>query len=66
VTPQDSVEQLTEDRRKAVFLAVVEAQDGGMSVGASRAEAARKFAITEKQVEEIEREGLDQQWPPLA
>ena len=58
-------EPLTEDRRKEVFAALVAAQDGGMSVPASRKKAAAEFGLTPKQVEKIEREGLEAQWPPL-
>jgi hypothetical protein len=36
-----------------------------MSVEASRADAARKFAVTESDVKAIEREGLENEWPPL-
>jgi hypothetical protein len=53
------------EQRQMIFRAVVEAQDGGMGVASSRAAAARRFAVTEEQVKEIEREGLANQWPPL-
>ncbi len=53
------------EQRQSIFQALVEAQDAGMSVAASRSEIARRFSITEEQVKEIEREGSDQQWPPL-
>ena len=56
---------LTADRRRAIFRAVVEAQDGGAGVGASRAEAARRYSVTEEQVRAIEREGIRGKWPPL-
>lgn len=55
----------TPEQRKEVFRAVVEAQDRGDTVAASRAEAARRFSLTEDQVKEIEREGLANNWPPL-
>ncbi|MBN9120615.1 MAG: hypothetical protein J0I06_15930 [Planctomycetes bacterium] len=48
-----------------IFKAVVEAQDGGQSVADSRAAVARQFSVTEEQVKQIEREGSDNQWPPL-
>ncbi len=57
---------LTVDRRRAIFAAVVQSQDDGLTVAASRAEAARKFEVTEDQVKDIEREGLEHQWPPLS
>jgi hypothetical protein len=53
------------EQRQTIFRAVVEAQDGGMGVGPSRAATARRFAVTEEQVKEIEQEGLANQWPPL-
>ena len=58
--------ELTEDRRKEIFLALVEAQDHDMDVGQSRKLMAERFGATERQIQQIEREGLDQQWPPLA
>jgi hypothetical protein len=65
VAQDQPVETLTVDRRRAIFRALVEAQDEGMSVEASRADAARKFAVTESDVKAIEREGLENEWPPL-
>jgi hypothetical protein len=58
-------DSLTEDRRRAVFLALVEAQDGGSQVAESRIVMADRFRLTAMQVQEIEREGLDSNWPPL-
>ena len=58
-------EHLFEPQGKQVFLALVEAQDRRMSVAASRKEVARRFGLTERQVRQIEQEGLDQEWPPL-
>ncbi len=57
-------EQLGEDRRKEIFLAIVEAQDHQMGVPQSRRLAIERFGITESQVRLIEREGLDRQWLP--
>ena len=37
---------LTEDRRKEIFLALVEAQDQAMSVPQSRKKVAEQFAVT--------------------
>lgn len=56
---------LTVERRRAIFKAVVEAQDEGLPVVDSRTAVAEKFAVTDDQVKAIEREGLDQGWPPL-
>jgi hypothetical protein len=55
----------TEDLRKTVFLALVEAQDNGMEVVQSRKLVIERFRVTDAQLREIEREGLDRQWPPL-
>lgn len=55
----------TPDRRKDIFRAVVEAQDGGMAVAASRAAVAGQFGVTEAEVRDIEREGMAGGWPPL-
>jgi hypothetical protein len=48
-----------------LFLALVEAQDGQMSVAQSRTAVADRFGVSEQQVRQIEREGLDGNWPPL-
>jgi hypothetical protein len=53
------------ERRQVIFKALVEAQDGGLGVAASRAAVAKQFAVTEDQVRDIEREGSANQWPPL-
>jgi hypothetical protein len=60
-TEQTSVEEF----RKGVFLALVEAQDRSVSVKQSRDDVAGQFGLTSKQVQDIEREGIDGQWPPL-
>lgn len=63
---QDTItEQLAEDRRKEIFLAIVEAQDREMDVAQSRKLAVDRFGVSESQVRRIEREGMDRQWPPL-
>jgi len=54
-----------EPRRKEVFLALVEAQDGGAAPAESRKVIAERFGLTEQDVRHIEREGLDKEWPPL-
>jgi hypothetical protein len=56
---------LPEERRKEIFLALVEAQDHEMPVDASRKLVAERFGVSETQVRRIEREGLDNGWPPL-
>jgi hypothetical protein len=56
---------LPEARRKEIFLALVEAQDQELSVVQSRKVIAERFGVTDDQIRKIEREGLEQQWPPL-
>jgi hypothetical protein len=51
--------------RQEIFLALVTAQDQGMSVSDSRRSIAKRFGITEKDMLAIEREGMDNNWPPL-
>ena len=64
---QDSdKDQLSEDRRKEIFLALVDAQDHEIDVGQSRKLMIERFGVTERQVRQIEREGLEHEWPPLS
>jgi DNA-directed RNA polymerase sigma subunit (sigma70/sigma32) len=62
---QESVDNLPEDRRREIFLALVDAQDHEMTVSQSREAVAARFGVSEEQVRKIEREGLDNNWPPL-
>ncbi|HEX4608520.1 MAG TPA: hypothetical protein VH092_09965 [Urbifossiella sp.] len=63
--PADESTAASPDRRKEIFLAVVEAQDAGMAVAPSRAAVAERFGVSEDEVRDIEREGLARGWPPL-
>jgi hypothetical protein len=58
-------DELSEPHRKEIFLALVEAQDQEMPVAESRKAIAERFGITHEQVVLIERQGLDNEWPPL-
>jgi DNA-directed RNA polymerase sigma subunit (sigma70/sigma32) len=58
-------QQLTELQQKAIFEALVEAQDQEMTVAQSRQFIAGRFGVTEERVRQIEREGLERLWPPL-
>ena len=60
-----TAQPIIEDRRKEVFRALVDAQDQGMTVAASRKKMAEDFRITEEEVQQIEHEGLEKEWPPL-
>ena len=62
---QRTDEPLPEDRRKEIFLALVDAQDQELGTVRARRLIATRFNISENQVRQIEEEGLDQQWPPL-
>jgi len=62
---QNKESLLSEEKRKEIFLALVEAQDQEIGVAQSRKLMAERFGVTSSQVKEIEQEGLAQQWPPL-
>jgi hypothetical protein len=57
--------RLSEERRKELFLSLVDAQDHDMGAVQSRQHTAAPCGISEEQVRHIEREGLDTGWPPL-
>ena len=57
--------ELAEAQRKEIFEALVDAQDHEMTVAQSRKLIAERFGLAEGQVRDIEREGIDNQWPPL-
>jgi len=65
MTQDKGDEPLPEDRRKEIFLALVDAQDHEIDVGQSRKLVIQRFGVSDSQVRQIEREGLDRQWPPL-
>jgi hypothetical protein len=65
MSSEQQITENTPDSRQVIFRALVEAQDGGLTVAASRAEVARRFSVSEEDVKDIEREGLANQWPPL-
>ena len=65
MSQDEATDGLTETKRKEIFLALVEAQDHEMSVAKSRQAIVERFGITDAQIRDIEREGLDNQWPPL-
>ncbi len=65
MTKNEADHPLTEEERKAIFLALVEAQDGKMSVVQSRKAIAGRFEISDRQIRRIEQEGLNATWPPL-
>jgi hypothetical protein len=58
-------EPLPEALRKEIFVALVDAQDNGMPVDLSHRVVSERFGVAEGEVRRIEREGLDNDWPPL-
>ena len=58
-------ESITTERRQELFLRLVNEQDAGKNVEHSRSLIGDAFGISEAEVRNIEREGLDKQWPPL-
>jgi len=56
---------LSEEQRKQAFFALVHAQDNEMDVAQSRLHVAARYGVSHSQLREIEREGLDNHWPPL-
>jgi hypothetical protein len=59
-------EELSEEQRRAIFLALVEAEDyQDFTRAQARALVARRFGVREEQVQQIEREGHERLWPPL-
>lgn len=56
---------LTIKQRKQIFQTLVETQDKGVSVPESKKQVAAQYHITKEQLELIEKEGLEKDWPPL-
>jgi hypothetical protein len=57
---------LSADERKTIFFALVQLQDTGVGVAASRDKVAKQFGVMQQQVERIEAEGVEADWPPWA
>jgi len=66
MTDQNRTIDLTEDRRRAIFLSLVNAQDSGIRVRLSRDRIAKEFKVTIRQIQAVELEGIEHLWPPLA
>jgi hypothetical protein len=61
----DATNPPAEEQRREIFAALVAAQDDGVPVARSRAEVAERFGVSRETVARIEREGMDNEWPPL-
>ena len=62
---QTMSDTLTDDQRKEVFRTIVETQDQGMSVADSRRHVASEYSLSENEIRDIERAGIEGKWPPL-
>jgi hypothetical protein len=58
-------ETLSEERRRDIFAALVAAQDEGLNVADSRQKVAAEHQLALSEILQIEKEGLNEQWPPL-
>jgi hypothetical protein len=58
--------RIAPERRQRIFQALVKLQDNGQTVLRSRAQIAARFQVTYSQIRQIEDEGIEQEWPPLA
>ena len=59
-------EHVDEERRRLIFLNLVEKQDAGASVEQSRQKVCEDFDIPTAELLWIEQQGRLNQWPPLA
>jgi hypothetical protein len=57
--------KLSLTRRQEIFVALVTAQDQDVNVTESRKLIAHRYGVTEEDVRKIEREGIENNWPPL-
>ena len=57
--------RLPEERRREIFLALVESQDKDQGIPQSRTAVARCFDLSVEEGRQIEREGLEASCPPL-
>jgi hypothetical protein len=65
MSQDEMTDSLSEAKRKEIFQALVEAQDQEMTVSQSYQAITERFGVSSAQLRNIEREGLDNQWPPL-
>ena len=59
------IEGLREEQRKEAFRMLVQLQDEGTAAEQSRVAVAAQFSINVRDVQNVEREGITKQWPPL-
>ena len=58
--------RLTVGQKKTIFSALVTIQDQGeLSVTDSMKQVCEQFHITERQLRQLQDEGIEKEWPPL-
>jgi hypothetical protein len=60
-----TTKSLTVSQRKSIFHALVESQDSGVPVQESKKKVAADYHLSREQLDLIEKEGVDKDWPPL-
>ena len=65
MSPQ-KLEELSQEERKEIFRELVHAQDHDLGVKESRKVIAERFGLTDEDIRQIEKEGLEAEWPPLS
>lgn len=60
-----TMKDLTDAQKREIFLALVEAQDGGQGIAVSHKAIAERFELSANQLRLIENEGVEKGWPPL-
>jgi hypothetical protein len=55
----------SENRRRVIFAALIDAEDRTRSLKMAKEEVVAQFGITWAVAGEIEREGMNNEWPPL-
>jgi hypothetical protein len=63
--PADPKRTLSDAERMLIFFEVVQAQDDGHSVIASRDLVAKKYGLPSARVASVEEEGIAKNWAPL-
>jgi len=56
---------MTLERRKAIFLALVETVRSVLDLHEARRIVAERFGLSQHEVELVEQEGVEAHWPPL-
>ena len=58
--------RLTIKQKQEIFRALVDLQDAqSVTIGESIQQVCQQFGITEHQLDKIQEEGIEREWPPL-